>query len=75
MANLVKGGDLGTKLCEALGVDPGNVVSITIHCAAGDVAHVKIETLVKTDVVPAVEKVMEAYHLVKDEPQKEGDAG
>lgn len=53
--------ELGRKLCEVLGLDPKQVMAISINCRAFDVSTVSVELFMNKEVV----RVFEEYELVK----------
>lgn len=46
MADAVHGRTLGVKLCEALGLDPREVVSITVHASHDEPVMVTVQRVV-----------------------------
>ena len=48
MAKRASGIDLGTQLCEALGLNASHITKLSIHAEYGDVARVRVE-LIPTD--------------------------
>ncbi len=57
--------DVGTKLCEVLGLDPTDIRRISFTWKAGYMATIEIEKIVKTDA--GLESVFEEYELRKKE--------
>ena len=40
---IITGDDIGTKICEALGIDPRNVKGFDLHIAVGDAVMITVE--------------------------------
>jgi len=57
--------EIGTALCNQLGIDPSTVTSITLHCHVGDVARVTVEHNVFSD--GDLHQIVEGYELKRIE--------
>lgn len=63
MKMLVRGSDLGRRLCELFGIDPAEVSSIAITAKAGDVSTVTIERFIKTEEADKLSGLLSEYAL------------
>lgn len=61
------GSDLGRAILEALGLDPSTARSVTIRCAAGEVATVTVERMVLDDDGAKIVASLERYDVVASE--------
>lgn len=57
------GRELGQQICEALGVDPSTVLSITLRCSAEDVVTAVIDRFVTDDEGVRIAAAVERYEL------------
>lgn len=56
--------NLGIRICEILGIDPGNVRSITLRCQASDADSIVVETLVLHDQLDALADAIKQTEFV-----------
>lgn len=63
----VHGRILGTKICEALGLNPNEVVELTLHCGLQSVATVTVELLPQLSAEGELVAVLRAYQVVERE--------
>ena len=56
---------LGAEMCKALGIDPEDVIGITVTCRVDDVATVIVERIVTWGELGEVKQVFERYNLVE----------
>lgn len=63
----VNGRFLGVKICQALGLNPNEVVDLTVHCGLNEVATVTVEYLPQVSESDQLVRVFRAYRLVADE--------
>lgn len=61
----VYGEDLGTRMCELLGLDPMTVAEIRLECRPGEVTHVYVRRLVFGDEAEELQGVLDAYELAE----------
>lgn len=73
MANGMTGQELGTQLCEALGLDPSDVLSLTLRCGVDDLAVVTVERVVTDEDGIAIGTSLRAYDLVFNEEVAHGE--
>lgn len=62
-SSIVSGRELGTKICEALGLDPNKVSKVTLECSADDVAKVTVHSAVYEEEAKEVSEIMTQYAL------------
>ena len=65
--------DIGTKLCEAMGVDPDNVKTISFKWQAGRVAVITFGCMPTCEQADQIATVFKDYNLSLIEPEGEDD--
>lgn len=56
--------EVGTRLCELLGISPDNIRGVDIHCHVGEPVTVRVERFVTTGEMGALETLVERYKVV-----------
>jgi len=59
----VMGQRLGKQLCEALGLNPNDILHISVHCSIGKPAQVDITFNVKGDQEDLITRLFKSYTL------------
>ena len=55
---------LGTELCEALGIPIENVYSLDLHCCVNDLATVTVRRYLQVGESSALKSVLERYEVI-----------
>lgn len=71
MPRFINGMDIGKSICDAIGIDPHQVHTLTIHIPCNGVVEITIEAVATEQMADGLEKELEAtvrtYLLVKKE--------
>lgn len=68
MASFKEGQKVAVGICEALGLDPSNVYSLSLVCHAGEATYVDVGMFVTGEGIDKCRKAVKRYKLVpKDE--------
>lgn len=59
---------LGMALCEVLGIDGTNVLSLQLNCNAGDIARLVVESVVDVTAISGIRSAVATYELHQTEP-------
>lgn len=69
MKRLVTSHTLGKQVCEALGIDPSGVRSLTLKMKADDLAIVEIVRFIEVDEAGRLIETCSEYRLVEQPPE------
>lgn len=71
MPRFINGMDIGKSICEAIGIDPHLVHTLTIRIPCNGLVEIEIESVASEQMASGLEKKLETiaqtYHLVKKE--------
>lgn len=67
MSNVASGRDLGKEICEAIGIEPNLVRSISITASVDEVAIVTIERLVSAEAAQSLVELFKKYQYETEE--------